>query len=82
MGTETATEAGQLLTHYQDVCPEIDSTDTLPVVYSPGYNTSFFGLEKLHPFDSCKFAKVHRALKRSNAISQVQHHTVISRSEA
>lgn len=72
MGTETATEAEeQLLNHFQDVCPNIDRTDALPVVYSPGYNTSFFGLEKLHPFDSCKFAKVHRALKKLNAISQV-----------
>lgn len=26
----------------------------LPLVYHPGYNVRFWGLEKLHPFDSCK----------------------------
>ncbi len=30
----------------------------LPVVYHPDYNITFGGLEKLHPFDSCKFKKV------------------------
>jgi len=30
----------------------------LPVVYHAEYNISFWGLEKLHPFDPCKFRKV------------------------
>lgn len=30
----------------------------IPVVYSERYNFSFWGLEKLHPFDSCKFRTV------------------------
>lgn len=32
--------------------------DKLPIVYSPVYNIGFFGLEKLHPFDSKKYAHV------------------------
>jgi hypothetical protein len=38
----------------------------LPIVYEPGYNITLFGLEKLHPFDSCKFTKVMSVLLRFN----------------
>eukprot|EP00892_Ulva_mutabilis_P007087 jgi/Ulvmu1/4750/UM020_0034.1 len=69
MGVMTAADA-QLLEHYQDVCHDISITDALPVVYSTGYNTTFFGLEKLHPFDSCKFKKVHRSLTARSLISK------------
>lgn len=31
----------------------------IPLVYSRNYNISAFGLEKLHPFDSRKFGKIH-----------------------
>lgn len=34
------------------------SLDQLPIAYSDAYNIRFFGIEKLHPFDSCKFQKV------------------------
>eukprot|EP00047_Mylnosiga_fluctuans_P020949 m.98333 g.98333 ORF g.98333 m.98333 type:complete len:191 (+) comp8693_c0_seq1:178-750(+) len=34
----------------------------VPLVYSPGYNIRFFGIEKLHPFDSCKYEKIAAAL--------------------
>mmetsp|Transcript_15598 Transcript_15598/g.39647 ORF Transcript_15598/g.39647 Transcript_15598/m.39647 type:complete len:421 (+) Transcript_15598:216-1478(+) len=34
----------------------------LPVVYHKDYNISFFGLERLHPFDPCKYQKVRRFL--------------------
>jgi hypothetical protein len=34
------------------------SEQQLPSVYDPGYNITLLGLEKLHPFDSCKFSKV------------------------
>ena len=27
------------------------------IVYSPGYDVRFLGLEKLHPFDSCKYSR-------------------------
>ena len=42
-----------------------------PVVYSALYNISFFGLEKLHPFDSAKFAKVAAALKKQKLLPEV-----------
>ncbi|KAK9274141.1 hypothetical protein L1049_018955 [Liquidambar formosana] len=30
----------------------------VPVIYSPGYNIGFFGMEKMHPFDSSKWGHV------------------------
>lgn len=44
----------------------------IPVVYSPQYNISFWGLEKLHPFDPCKFKKIMRALDEGGALKQVR----------
>lgn len=35
----------------------------LPIVYSHTYNISFFGLEKIHPFDPAKWGKVFAILK-------------------
>lgn len=32
------------------------------VVYSQGYDIKFLGLEKLHPFDSCKYSRAWRVL--------------------
>jgi len=32
------------------------------VVYSSGYDIHFMGLEKLHPFDSCKYSRAWRVL--------------------
>ncbi|PZV15047.1 MAG: histone deacetylase [Pseudanabaena sp.] len=32
------------------------------VVYSQGYDIQFLGLEKLHPFDSCKYSRTWRVL--------------------
>ncbi len=32
------------------------------VVYSPGYDIHFLGLEKLHPFDSCKYSRTWNTL--------------------
>lgn len=34
-----------------------------PIVYSPRYNITFLGLEKLHPFDAGKWGKVINFLK-------------------
>uniref|UniRef100_A0A8C5ZHF5 Uncharacterized protein n=1 Tax=Marmota marmota marmota TaxID=9994 RepID=A0A8C5ZHF5_MARMA len=36
-----------------------------PIVYSPRYNITFMGLEKLHPFDAGKWGKVINFLKGS-----------------
>src|SRR5438270_8773070 len=34
----------------------------VPVVYHPAYNITAFGLERLHPFDSRKYRRIHDAL--------------------
>lgn len=42
-----------------------------PVVYSSAYNISFGYLEKLHPFDPCKYAKVVRSLRKQELLDEV-----------
>uniref|UniRef100_A0A6B2L653 histone deacetylase n=1 Tax=Arcella intermedia TaxID=1963864 RepID=A0A6B2L653_9EUKA len=42
--------------------------ESKPLIYSPNYNISFLGLEKLHPFDSCKYSKVVGFLEEANLI--------------
>lgn len=37
----------------------------VPVVYSENYNITFLGLQKLHPFDSEKWRRVHEILKEA-----------------
>ena len=34
----------------------------VPIVYSPAYNVSAFGLERLHPFDGQKYRRIHNWL--------------------
>src|SRR6516225_7688567 len=34
------------------------------IVYSPEYDIRYFGLEKLHPFDSCKYGRAWSELTR------------------
>jgi histone deacetylase 11 len=34
----------------------------IPIVYHPAYNITAFGLERLHPFDSRKYRRIHDAL--------------------
>src|SRR6266404_1668164 len=36
----------------------------IPVVYSPNYNITALGLERLHPFDSIKYRRIHEWLIR------------------
>ncbi|HEY7427861.1 MAG TPA: histone deacetylase [Gemmataceae bacterium] len=36
----------------------------VPLVYSPNYNITAFGLERWHPFDSVKFQRIHTWLIR------------------
>ncbi|MEX0849308.1 MAG: histone deacetylase [Candidatus Dependentiae bacterium] len=43
---------------------EKTETKKIPIVYHQKYDVSFFGIEKLHPFDSCKYSKIHKALTR------------------
>nr|XP_030705384.1 histone deacetylase 11 isoform X1 [Globicephala melas] len=40
-----------------------------PIVYSPRYNVTFLGLEKLHPFDAGKWGKVISFLKEEKLLS-------------
>ncbi|GIL78729.1 hypothetical protein Vretimale_366 [Volvox reticuliferus] len=69
---------GSLISSYSDVCGGTWPGPTqLPVVYHPSYNISFFGIEKLHPFDSCKYSKVVSALKNQGVLSDGQ--TVLPR---
>ena len=35
----------------------------IKIIYHPGYNISFLGLENLHPFDSKKYGRVYQALE-------------------
>lgn len=53
--------------HQTELYAEVPAS-CLPIVYSPEYNITFMGLEKLHPFDAGKWGKVIRFLKG------VQHH--------
>ncbi|KAJ8751585.1 hypothetical protein K2173_016832 [Erythroxylum novogranatense] len=38
---------------YIDIPP-----NKVPIIYSPGYDISFLGMEKMHPFDSAKWGRV------------------------
>lgn len=38
------------------------------MVYRPEYNITAFGLEKLHPFDSCKYGRVITSLEEKGLI--------------
>ncbi|XP_074139775.1 histone deacetylase 11 isoform X2 [Sminthopsis crassicaudata] len=51
---------------YQEV-----SKTCWPIVYSPRYNITFMGLEKLHPFDAGKWGKVVHFLKEENFLTDV-----------
>jgi histone deacetylase 11 len=39
-------------------------TPSNKVVYHPGYNVTFFGFERLHPFDGRKYGRAYRLLRR------------------
>jgi len=41
-----------------------------PVIYSPNYNIEAWGLEKLHPFDSTKYRRVHDFLIESGVFNE------------
>jgi histone deacetylase 11 len=42
----------------------VSSAEKLPLIYDSGYNISFFGVEKLHPFDSQKYGRIFELLKK------------------
>jgi len=39
------------------------------VAYSPGYRVSFFGLERLHPFDIAKYDRIAKHLRREGLLA-------------
>lgn len=51
---------------------EVDDSfsNDVPLVYSPRYNVSAFGLEKLHPFDGSKYAKILQYLKAQGVVTE------------
>jgi histone deacetylase 11 len=44
------------------------SRHNLPILYNSKNNISVFGLEKLHPFDTCKYQKVAESLIKSGTV--------------
>ncbi|KAG7478103.1 hypothetical protein MATL_G00076750 [Megalops atlanticus] len=54
--------------HRTELYTEVPPT-CLPIVYSPEYNITFMGLEKLHPFDAGKWGKVIHFLKEEQFIT-------------
>ncbi len=52
--------------------------NTIPVVYSPKYKISVFGLEKLHPFDIAKYDKIYAGLLKDGLVTKS---TVVNPSE-
>lgn len=56
---------GYLAADDPTLSPEISanmSAGMIPLIYSPGYNVTLFGLERLHPFDGRKFHKIQKHL--------------------
>jgi histone deacetylase 11 len=49
--------------------------EKLPIVYHPHYNITLAGLEKLHPFDSCKYGNVYNYLVDKVGIASNRFHT-------
>lgn len=51
----------------------------IKVIYSPRYNISFFGVEKLHPFDSRKYGRAWELLWRRFGPRLADHHIPVDR---
>jgi len=56
----------------KDLVAQWPTTEQLPIVYHDKYNITFMGIEKLHPFDSCKFRKVIASLEGEKLITHKQ----------
>ena len=48
------------------------TSDQLPIVFSPVYDISFCGLERLHPFDAGKWGRIHRFLVDEQILTEEQ----------
>src|SRR5215472_13036285 len=49
------------------------------IVYSPYYNVSFFGIERLHPFDSKKYGRAWNVLEKQFGHKLANHHLPVDR---
>ncbi|KAI6077364.1 Histone deacetylase 11 isoform X1 [Aix galericulata] len=57
----------EVMPHRSELYEDVPSV-CWPIVYSPDYNITFMGLEKLHPFDAGKWGKVINFLKEEKLI--------------
>ncbi len=55
--------------------PSLANINKLPIVFHKKYDIGLFGLEKLHPFDSKKYGKVHRYLRDEVGIKEERFYT-------
>ena len=51
------------------IAPHVPDSKKLPIVYHSKYNISFFGIEKIHPFDSTKYGKIAAFITRTLNLS-------------
>ncbi|MCL4106315.1 UNVERIFIED_CONTAM: hypothetical protein GTU68_003476 [Idotea baltica] len=56
-------------------------SEKLPIVFSPGYDITLLGLEKLHPFDSAKYGKIFQLLSEKGVLAGHNHHQPAKASE-
>jgi histone deacetylase 11 len=49
----------------------LDGRNKLPIVYHSEYNISFYGIEKMHPFDSKKYGRVADQLMKNGFIADL-----------
>lgn len=59
---------------------EWPSAEKLPLIYHPRHNISFFGIEKLHPFDAQKYGRIVAGLTDAKLVhtDQARHMNVIN----
>lgn len=51
----------------------------MKVVYHPRYNISLLGIERFHPFDSCKYGRAWKEIKRTNRDTLRNSHLRVDR---
>jgi hypothetical protein len=67
-------QVGEFKRCYEDILQDsgVNLGASHPVVYSPAYNIKLLGLEKLHPFDMGKFAKIIAQLEQTVGLQKVR----------
>ncbi len=59
--------------------PKFNPPGQIKIVYSPHYNISFFGIERLHPFDSKKYGRAWDLLQGQFGRELSNHHLPVDR---